>query len=124
MSCSAGRAKSARRDAAASRRRCRGVCADADAHLGALGVVAHGVIDEHAADLLHPLFVADAVRQAARRTRQHHPAAVARRQAAELAHEPARGLCQVDRLGAHLDGTRVEPGQVEQVGGELLCEVW
>ena len=92
---------------------------DLDPHLGALGVVAHGVVDQHPADLLHALLVADPVRQAARRPRQHHPAAVPRRQAAELAHEPAGGGGQVDRLVDHLDRARVEPRQVEQVGGEL-----
>ena len=59
------------------------------------------------------------VRQSPGRPRQHHPAAVAGGKPAELAHEAAGGGGQVERLAPSLDGARVEPGQVEQVGCEL-----
>ena len=50
---------------------------------------------------------------------QHHPAAATGRQAAELAHQAAGGGGQVDRLVRDLDRAGIQPGQVEQIGGEL-----
>ena len=87
-------------------------------HLGALGGVREGIVEQDTGDLTHPLRVGAGDHRAARAA-QLEPRAVLVGARPELERDVAGEGVEVDGVGLDDDRPGVELGEVEQVGGEL-----